>query len=154
MKRIQQQHPQASQSPLMCALAIIIHILSHPSSEGQCLCADFHCPNWCAVVKFSVPHTEGQMGTSSQKGVAVTLVRLRMLPSAMQAANSRYPVVALHHQGWHRGKIPGRYAVMAVLGHMCHHVEGCGLLSSLPCQLVLPAHCLVWILWGHHQDRS
>ena len=33
-----------------------------------------------------MPHTEGQMGTLSQKGVAVTLVRLRMSPSAMQAA--------------------------------------------------------------------
>ena len=67
----------------MCALAIIIHILSHPSAEGQCLCADFHCPNWCAVVKFSVSHTEEQMGTLSQKGVAVTLVRLRMSASAV-----------------------------------------------------------------------
>ena len=151
MKRIQQQLLQASQSPLMCALAIIIHILSHPSTEGQCLCADFHCPH-CGQV-FCATH-RGQMGTLSQKGVAVTLVRLRMSPSAMQAANSRYPVVALHHQGWHRGKIPGRYAVMAVLGQMCHHVEGCGLLSSLPCQLVLPTHRLVWILWGHRQVRS
>ena len=67
MKRIQQQHLQATQSPLMCALAIIIHIPSHPIAEGQCLCAGFHCPNWYAVVRFPVPHTEGQMGTLSLK---------------------------------------------------------------------------------------
>ena len=131
MKGIQQQHLQASQSPLMCALAIIIHILSHPIAEGQCLCADFHCPNWCAVVKFSVPHTEGQMGTLSQKGVAVTLVRLCMSPSAMQAANSRYPVVALHHQGWHRERPQAdmlswqfldRCVITLKVAGCCHHL--------------------------------
>ena len=37
---------------------------------------------------FCATHS-GQMGTLSQKGVAVTLVRLRTSPSAMQAANSR-----------------------------------------------------------------
>ena len=46
----------------------------------------------------------------------------------------------------------GRYAVMAVLGQMCHHVEGCGLLSSPPCQLVRSAHCLAGLghEWRHN----
>ena len=45
MKRTQQQHLQATQSPLMCALAIIIHIPSHSIAEGQCQCTRFSLPN-------------------------------------------------------------------------------------------------------------
>ena len=45
VKRTQQQHLQATQSPLMCALAIIIHIPSHSIAEGQCQCTRFSLPN-------------------------------------------------------------------------------------------------------------
>ena len=44
VKRTQQQHLQATQSPLMCALAIIIHIPSHSIAEGQCQCTRFSLP--------------------------------------------------------------------------------------------------------------
>ena len=45
VKRTQQQHLQATQSPLMCALAIIIHIPRHSIAEGQCQCTRFSLPN-------------------------------------------------------------------------------------------------------------
>ena len=105
MKRIQQQHLQASQSPLMCALAIIIHIPSHRLLKVSACAQDFHCPNWCAVVRFPVPHTEGQMGTLSLKRCCCNFGQAPYVTKRnKQAANSRYPVVALHHQDGNGGK--------------------------------------------------
>ena len=89
----------------MCALAIIIRIPSHSIAEGQCQCKDFHCQTWYAVVRFSVPHTEGQMVTLSLKRCCCNFSQTPYVTKRnKQAANSRYPVVALHHQDGNGGR--------------------------------------------------
>ena len=155
MKRTQQQYLQASQSPLMCALAIIIHIPRHPIAEGQCLCARFSLSKLtCSGQVSCATHRRTDEYVVTEK-VLLQLWSDSVCHHAQNASSQQQvPCRGASSSGWHRGKTPGRYAVMAVLGQMRHHVEGCGLLSSPPCQLVRSVYCLVWILWGHHEDRS
>ena len=172
MKRRQQQHLQASQSPLMCALAIIIHIPSHPIAEGQCLCTRFSLPRWYAVVRFPVPHTEGQMGTLSLKRCCCNFGQTPYVTKRnKQAANSRYPVVALHHQDGTGGKPQAdmlswqfldKCVITLKVAGSCHHLFVSWFFQSiedethkLPCHYVSSSFrcfiprfgcCVVWFV--------
>ena len=66
---------------------------------------DFHRQAWYAVVRFPVPHTEGQMVTLSLRRCCCNFGQtLYVTKRNKQAANSRYPVVALQHQDGNGGR--------------------------------------------------